>query len=461
MGLVLAILAGVLMWAGFPPLEIPIAPFFSLAILFFLLSSKTLLQRALYSYIAAFSFFAPLLHWSGSYVGWMPWIALTLLQTTLFSIVSLIRFERDAKGAALFAATFTLIELVRMKFPFGGFGWGRVGHTQVDLLAPLYPFLGLAGITFLVVFIPSLLIAVKRKALLSLAILPLIFFLPEPSSSGSIKVAAIQGGVDKLGFDYNERALGVLNRHVERTLTSNSYSELIIWPENASDIDPILDTRAKDAIVEVLEKKKTSLLVGAVLRGKDGPENVSILYNPDGEISSLYSKQDLAPFGEYMPLRTIAEKVAPEAKRVRDFNSGESWITHQVANQKFISVICFEILDDDFIRSGAKDAVFLVAQTNNATFGRSAQAAQQLQIIRSRAAELNRDFAVVSTTGFTAHVDANGSIEKQLVQFEPGELAMNIATYQSQSLASRSRSWLWLGLFVALLLLSGRSVFSR
>ena len=83
MGLVLAILAGVLMWAGLPPLEIPIAPFFSLAILFFLLSSKTLLPRALYSYIAAFSFFAPLLHWSGSYVGAMPWIALTLLRATL------------------------------------------------------------------------------------------------------------------------------------------------------------------------------------------------------------------------------------------------------------------------------------------------------------------------------------------------------------------------------------------
>ena len=128
----------------------------------------------------------------------------------------------------------------------------------------------------------------------------------------------------------------------------------------------------------------------------------------------MYTKQDLAPFGEYMPLRSIAELVTPEAKRVRDFQAGNKWVLHEIAGEKFASVICFEVLDDDFIANGAKEANFLVAQTNNATFGTSPQALQQLQIVRARAAQFHRDFAVVSTTGFTAHIDAEGNIAEEI-----------------------------------------------
>lgn len=461
MALAFAILSGLFLWFGFPPFDFAIGPLIGAAILFRILSRCEFRRRLALSFIAGFSFFAPLLHWSGSYVGWLPWILLALLQTGMFTLISLLRFERSARGALLFASAFTVIELLRMKFPFGGFGWGRVGHTQVDLLSSFYPLVGVAGITFLLMFFSALAILASRQILVLFLIVPIALLIPTSSASGSLSVTAIQGGVDKLGFDYNERALGVLNRHVEKTLSSTSNPELYIWPENASDIDPIVDTRAKSRISEVLDTKKTSLLVGAVLRGANGPKNVSILYQSSGEIASMYVKQDLAPFGEYMPLRKFAEQIAPEAKRVRDFQPGSSWITHEVAGHKFISLICFEVLDDDFIRNGAKDASFLVAQTNNATFGKSAQAAQQLQIIRARAAELRRDIAVVSTTGFSAHIDSTGSIEKELLQFEPGELNMEISTHKTKTLASRLGSWFWLGLFGLVLIASRRSVFSR
>jgi apolipoprotein N-acyltransferase len=202
-------------------------------------------------------------------------------------------------------------------------------------------------------------------------------------------------------------------------------------------------------------------LVGAVLRDTLGPKNVSILYNERNEIKSTYVKQDLAPFGEFIPIRQVAEFIAPEAKRVRDFQAGSEWVDHEVAGRKFRSIICFEILDDDFIREGLTNIQFVVAQTNNATFGRSPQARQQLQIIRARAAEFQRDFAVVSTTGFTAHVNSKGEIVKSLEQFKPGSLVMNLETRQETSFASKLGSWVWVGLFLVALAIRRRSVFSR
>lgn len=461
MGLALSILAGLLIWAGFPPVEFSPSPFIGAVILFSLLSRNRFKGRLIYSLIAGFSLFAPLLHWTSSYVGWIPWIALTLLQTSLFALISLVKLERSARGALLFGATFTLIEILRMKFPFGGFGWGRIGHAGVNIISPLYPYLGIAGITFLVTLIAALLNLRFRRFIFALPIFAIVFILPNADKTGEVDVTAVQGGVDKLGLDYNERALGVLRRHVQATLTSSSDPDLWIWPENASDIDPLNDSRAKSLIEEVTRSKKKPLLVGAVLRSTDGPKNVSILYDEKGEVSSLYVKQDLAPFGEYMPLRSIAQRVAPEAKRVRDFKPGSQWVIHKISGQSFLSVICFEVLDDDFITSVAREANFLVTQTNNATFGRSSQAAQQLQIIRARAAQLHRDFAVVSTTGFTAHIDATGKILKELPQFEAGALEMKIAAYEDETWAMRINSWIWALVFLVSLAVSRRSVFSR
>ncbi|NDE48502.1 MAG: hypothetical protein EB019_06035, partial [Actinobacteria bacterium] len=157
----------------------------------------------------------------------------------------------------------------------------------------------------------------------------------------------------------------------------------------------------------------------------------------------------------------ICDAYGIPARRVRDFQSGSEWINHEVSGRVFQSIICFEVLDDDFIREGLSRAEFVVAQTNNATFGRSPQARQQLQIVRARAAEFQRDFAVVSTTGFTAHVNSKGEMVESLEQFVPGSLEMILETREERALASRIGSWAWIGIFLVTLAVNRRSVFSR
>ncbi|MBM3655593.1 MAG: apolipoprotein N-acyltransferase [Actinobacteria bacterium] len=462
MGLVLAFLAGLFIWSGFAPFEFPLGPYFGLALLYRSLINRGLRFRMLHAGVTGLVLFLPLLQWSGSYVGWAPWVSLAILQTLLFSMVSLFSWKRSLSSAFLFASFFTVLELLRMKWPFGGFGWGRIGHTQVDYLFGLYAIIGVAGITFLVVF-ASVLASTLRSKFVALLAIPLAigFFLPTAVSSGSIQVAAVQGGVDQLGFDYSKRALSVLNRHARATESISGDAELVIWPENASDIDPFKNSQAAQIIGDTIEKIDAPLLVGAVLRDDQGPKNVSILYTETNKVQSMYVKQDLAPFGEYMPIRKVAEFIAPEAKRVRDFQAGKEWISHQVSGRVFQSVICFEVLDDDFLREGLSESEFVVAQTNNATFGDSPQARQQLQIIRARAAEFQRDFAVVSTTGFTAHVNSKGEIVESLDQFEPGILKMELDTHQEASIASRLGSWVWIGLFFVAIVSDRRSRFNR
>ncbi|MFM1788718.1 MAG: apolipoprotein N-acyltransferase [Actinomycetota bacterium] len=463
MGLgVQAVLAGVLLWSGFAPIELPIGPFIGLFLLIRGLINNPLKVRLFFSLITGFSFFLPLLHWSSSYVGWIPWVSLATLQSLIFAVIALYPFRKNVDSIFLFAACVTMIEIVRMKWPFGGFGWGRVGHTQIEWLSGLYPIIGVSGITFLAAFLAGAFSLSKMKSSIFLPIpILLAAFMPVPAVTGVLSVSAVQGGVDALGFEYNQRALSVLKRHADFSLAIPSTTSLIVWPENASDIDPFDNVQAKTIIAEYIKRVNAPVLVGAVLQSDLGPKNVSILYQADGAIGSVYTKQDLAPFGEYMPIRKIAEFISAEAKRVKDFQPGREWISHEIEGKSFQSIICFEVLDDDFLRQGLNEQEFVVAQTNNATFGRSPQAAQQLQIIRARAAEFQRDFAVVSTTGYTAHVNARGEIQAELEQFKPGVLEMEIETRDENSLATRLGSSFWIGFFALILAINLRSVYRR
>ena len=445
----LPVISGLLIWLGFAPVDLWFAPFFGIALLFRSLLEKTRLEGWLTAFVCGLSFFLPLLHWSSVYVGAVPWLVLAVGESLLFSLIGLFRWQKRWESALSFAMFFTFIELLRMKLPFGGFGWGRIGFTQVDPLTNLYPLIGVTGISLLIALFSLLAVSIRGTvAIAFLLILSVVVISPtdkKENQQRTLHITAIQGGVDTLGLDFNSRALRVLERHIQTTaLIPNT--DLYIWPENASDVDPLKNEKARALISKLLKEIKAPLVVGAVEETPVGPLNSSLMYDANGALVSRYVKQDLAPFGEFMPIRSFSEFVSPFAKEVNDFQPGDGWVKHVIKDSPFQSLICFEILDDDHAKQGARGSSFMLAQTNNATFGKSAEAAQQFQITRARAAESGRDFAVVSTTGFTAHIDSLGSIIKTAPQFEPYALTMNVELVRPEKItvaqAMSSGSWM-------------------
>ena len=452
----LAGLSGILLWAGFAPIENFVAPFVGIALLFRTLIDKDLRDRFLISSVAGLSCFLPLLHWSSVYVGSIPWLVLAIGESALFSLIGFFRLQRRWESALLFSALFTLVEIVRMKLPFGGFGWGRLGFTQLDSLSWLYPLIGVTGISLLVSG-SGLFIVTKSKVKIVAFLFLLIFlgfenFQKIDNEPESIQITAVQGGVDQLGLDFNNRAIRVLERHIEATQLVPG-TELYVWPENAADVDPLKNQRANVLITNLIKGLQKPLLIGAVEQAKQGPVNTSLMFGADGELKSRYVKQDLAPFGEFMPLRQVAEVISPFAQQVRDFVPGTSWVRHSINGHPFQALICFEVLDDDHVRVATTGTTFLVAQTNNATFGRSNEAAQQLQITRSRAAESGRDFVVVSTTGFTAHLDSRGKVVARAPQFAAESLTMKVRLQEpsNETPAQKLNSGFWM-LILALMM---------
>jgi apolipoprotein N-acyltransferase len=128
---------------------------------------------------------------------------------------------------------------------------------------------------------------------------------------------------------------------------------------------------------------------------------------------STYIKRGLTPFGEYMPLRRIAEFVSPFAKTVVDFKAGQTLQTHKIAGADIGPIICYEIIRDDLVSQMAKKSQAFIVQTNSATFSGTAESRQQLAITRIRAIEDSREILSVSTIGISAFIDNNGRVVSQ------------------------------------------------
>lgn len=417
------ILAALTLSASFYPLNLWWAAI--IAYLLFFIS----LKRSTYPVVSAFifGFLAHLLilHWSGTYVGALPWIALSVLHGLFFMAVGII-FK--IKGSiAILLPGLLLIEEIRSRFPFGGFGWTRIGFSQSE--APYLPLVSLGGVALLslvVLLISFLLLHINHTSIGAIILIvgaPLLLTNVSTNST-SIDVVAIQGNTPSVGLTFNERARGVLNLHIDQTRKKViGKPDVIVWPENAIDIDPITNQDVALDIAKLTSEFRAPLLAGAVMKNQGNLVNASILFGIDGKPESIYRKRYLTPFGEYIPIRPIAELLSPYASGIVDFKPGDRLVVHQVKGLNIAPVICYELLNDGLLRESAKNSDLFVVQTNSATFAGTTEPKQQFAMTRIRAVEHNRNIIAISTVGISGFIDNNGAILKKVEENVPQSIS--------------------------------------
>lgn len=468
--LALAVLSGLLLAGAFPTHDHWwLAPIATAALSVAVMGARWRLA-AILGLGSGLAFFLPTLSWSGVYVGNLPWIALATLQglyiAAMCSITAALQrpFLRGRLRPLAYAVVplmWVLQETARSTTPFGGFPWARLAFSQADSpLAHLAAYAGAPGITFAVAALGALLHATTalvwfslrrrgegrgaglRTAYLPLAVgLALCALLPAlaatamtpPTDGEPVRTLLVQGNVPKPGLDFNAERRKVLDNHVQMTLRDQAAlradpPSLVVWPENSSDIDPLRNADADAAIRTAVDGVGVPLLVGAVLR-EPSPDvsNASLLYRPGVEAPERYVKQHPVPFAEYIPYRSFFRNFSDKVDLVTaDFTSGNSPGAFRIDGKdgqpfSVIPTICFEVAYDGLMREatlqpGHGDNL-LVVQTNNATFGFTAESEQQFAISRIRAIEHGRSVVHVSTVGVSGFINPDGTYEQKTSLF--------------------------------------------
>ena len=480
-----AALAGLAVTAAFPPVGLWWAAPVGIAVLLGSLQGRGTGAGAGLGLVFGLAFFAPLLHFTAVAMGNpIGWAALTLVQalytTALGAAWALVsRAPALAPGgpagrtAAARAASFTVLwcgaEELRSSWPWGGFPFGRLAFAMAD--APMLPFAaygGSVGLTLLVVLIGACVFeavnAVRTRALLPALVAsacaglalaaPHALPVHTAAEDGTLRVGAVQGNVAKDFEDAFNRALEVTGNHAQATDqlaadVGGRSLDVVIWPENAADLDPRTHRSTADMIESSAQAVGAPIMVGAVLFEDDVRYNDMVVWTPGQGAGSYYRKHRPVPFAEYVPLRDLIRRATAEVDRIgTDMAPGtgpQTLTVHAATQDRDVALamgICFEVAYDDVLRDGVRQGgEMIVIPTNNASFLTSSEAAQQLAQGRVQAVVHGRSVVQVSTVGITAIISPRGVVEQQTRPYTQAALVADVGLRTSTTTADALGSW--------------------
>jgi apolipoprotein N-acyltransferase len=435
-----AALAGVAAGLSFEPYRLVYLLPLAVATLTLTCRGTTLRRGFALGTVFGIAFMLVLLPWL-RVIGVDAWIALSVLEGVFYGIAGLgtVAVTR-LRWWPLWAATLWVgVELLRGAVPFGGFPWGRLAYATVDTpVAPLFAFTGSAGVTLAVALVGTVLAwaipAVRRTPARALAAVVLTCLLvsagaafpvnsPSPDEDvNSVTVAAVQGNVPGEGMNAFAERRAVLDNHVAATKDlgrridsgETARPDLVIWPENSTDINPFDDPTVFADIQDAVDAVGVPTLVGAMVDGPEPDEvfNQGIVWSPSTGPGERYNKRHPVPFGEYIPFRDQLAKLFTRLDQIpRDMRPGTEPGLLRMNGIKIGDVICFEVAYDGLLRDVVKGgAALVVVQTNNATYMGTGQVQQQFAISRLRAIETNRSVVVAATNGVSGIVNPQGEV---------------------------------------------------
>ncbi|GAA4154693.1 apolipoprotein N-acyltransferase [Gryllotalpicola daejeonensis] len=454
--LICAAAGGVLFDGAFPdhywwPLVFP-----GVALLLRAQQGRRAWSALLVGFVGGLAFYISDIYWTALYLGPIPWLALSVTEAAFWALAALLftlayrwvpralpgLFGRVVALPLVIAGLWTLRELQTNHWPFTGFAWGRAAYTQsASPFTHVVAWVGVAGLTFLLVWIAALALAcVQEVGLrpLTRAFIPVVAALAVASvpvwpsnAHGVTRVAAVQGNGPAGYFDPKNVYGAVENAQITATtpLLGKGPFSMIVWPEGAADANPLADKDSASMLSALSTALDAPLVVGAITEDGKKTFNSSLLWDGFDGATAQYDKQLPVPFGEYIPYRSVFHAIAPALVDLvqRDYTPGTRANVFDIHGIKAGISICFDIIDDrqlpQMINGGAQ---LILAQTNNADFGRTEENVQQLAIARMRAVEADRSVVNISTVGTSQVIAPDGHTIASIPAYRPGQLIADV-----------------------------------
>ncbi|MDR8409391.1 apolipoprotein N-acyltransferase [Nonomuraea sp. 3-1Str] len=489
-----AVAGGALLFLAFPPLGWwPAAPL-GVALVVASLYGARPRRAAWLGYLAAVVFLVPALAWVRT-IGDDVWVMLVAVEGLFYAAMAALASPvfRLRLWPLWFAGLWVAMEWARGLVPIGGFPWARLAFSQGESLYTAYAALGGAPLVSFAVTLSGALLAHALLAFLPLARVPslarlaggdlararlagarertrgvagaarrlapvllavavpaLTFAVPRPGDEGrTVNVGIVQGNVPGRGmYALGDEPAVVLKNHsaeTERLAAAVNAGtlprpDLVVLPENSTDIDPYRDTFARETIDASVKAVGVPTLVGAVVAiGDEHRATRSLVWDPVTGPGAYYDKQHLVPFGEYTPFKDIVLALWERASLVgRQSVAGTKPGDLKMGPVTIGAVNCYEVAYDDTVRGTVRTGASpIVVQTNNATYALSNLPPQQLAMSQIRAVEHNRAVVTAATTGISAYVTPDGKVSWRTRELVADMTVVKVPVRTQETIATR------------------------
>jgi apolipoprotein N-acyltransferase len=216
--------------------------------------------------------------------------------------------------------------------------------------------------------------------------------------------------------------------------------DLVVWPETSL---PVLLERSDAARVQLTVASAGSpVLIGAQRVEAFAARNSLAVVDGGGTLTEVYDKHHLVPFGEYLPLQGLADRLgitALAAVLPGGYGPGEGPVLLDLGpglGQAF-PMICYEAIFPGYIREVGARPDWMVHVTNDAWFGTFSGPWQHLALARLRAAEQGLPILRAANTGVSAVIDGRGRVLDAIPLGEAGFLDARLPPALSPTLYAR------------------------
>ncbi|MBR3878689.1 MAG: apolipoprotein N-acyltransferase [Clostridia bacterium] len=343
-------------------------------------------------------------------IGWwgVPWARLPLGQVDTTVMV---------RSSALFGSYFVTFVIVEVNFLFA-IAIDKCGFRRLAVALAVSLFAVNLALGSLVTFIYS-------------------------DSDQKITVAAAQGN-----FASGEKWSGSSRQSIMNVYASLTESaagdgaEIIVWPETALPYQIFDDDELMDFVTGLAKRNNITIILSAFTEDEDSGlnRNSMIEVKPDGSFGeTVYSKQRLVPFGEFVPLREFVTFIFPPLANIGmledDLSPGKSSEVIYSDIAKIGCGLCFDSIYEDVILDAVRNGAEIIAiSTNDSWFSDSAALDMHNGQARLRAIESGKYVVRSANTGISSIIDPMGNVKEELGALERGYVVSEVSLKSENTL---------------------------
>ena len=438
---------------------------FPLLLLFYLnLEIKKSLSSFVYGWIFGFAYFFTNIYWIANSLTieeiFKPLIpfAITIIPIFLgifYGISFLIFFyfkpSKKIKSIFLFALIFSFMEYLRGHV-FGGFPWNLISFSLVEInqFLQILAYIGTYSFNLIVVtifLIPAVIlfeVTIKAKLLtvlfsITLVISNFIFgnsvldkYNNVLSSQLNLTIKIISPKIDlKRFFDGTDPSLVI--KDLAELGNIDNKDAVYVYPEGILPSINLNEIQKYSSVFKNYFQDNHKIIVG-ITRYKDKEIlNSMALLDNNLKLISVYDKNKLVPFGEYLPFESFFKNYGFKkiTQGYQSFSSANERSTISIDDFKFLPLICYEIIYSGSLFKNSENYDFIINISEDGWFGKSIGIDQHFFHSIFRSIEEGKNIIRSANNGISAYIDSKGQIIKKIESTQKG--VIEIQSYKKGS----------------------------
>ena len=375
---------------------------------------------------------------------------------TFYGLVSYIFIILKPKNLVssllVFSLIFGIVEFIRGTI-LTGFPWNLIVYSltsQLEILS-ITSIIGTYGLNLICITFftcPVMLILKKTKKdtgffIFFLIIIPIFYFYghfykerfyKSDKKIYQYKVRTIGSNISLDRFYSETDTISIVNDLIKLSNPNDSEKTIFVWPEgilqNISEKDY---DKYKTLFIENFSANHF-VIIGtnnqSIIEGNKEYFNSLSIYDNEFNLLEIYNKNNLVPFGEFLPIKNVLEKIGLKTltNNYNSFSKGNKREIIEINKNKFslkiLPLICYEIIYTGRLFEDSKFDI-IINISEDGWFGNSFGPKQHFDHSILRAIESGKYVVRSSNNGIAAIINPLGIIEQSVSFGQSGYIDLN------------------------------------